>query len=409
MLGTLLPSHPVTIYGAGFAGLVLAFRLKKSGVPFTLYEKNRVGGKIATTLTDLGPAEAAASTLYMNAAAEEFIKELNLPYLVSTPKLKKRIWKEDGLHCVFSFKLLLNGFLSIGKRFPKIREDSTVEEIFHPLLGQDLIDELLSPALQGIHAAEARELHFLSLFPFAKEQNFKSYLHFFKVLKKNISSRKGEIKGSISFPGGMQTLINALYEEVKEHIEPVPELFSLKPNTVICTDALDAAELLSLDAPEISRKLKKIQYRPITSFTIFQRKEITELHRCFGILIPQKYKRNILGLINQSALFPENYKAHCYNSINKGILNEEEALSELKAVLPNYDVTEIIEDKLTQWEKGLPLFDYNRHKALETIRHILSEKPGLMLFGNYTKGISLRAMIEESTSVLQITDRKAKI
>ncbi len=400
MLGTLISSQPVHIYGAGIAGLILAYRLKKSHVPFTLYEKNRVGGKIATTLTPLGPAEAAASTLYMNISAEKFITDLNIPYLISTPKLKRRIWKEDGPHSVFSLKLLSKGITKIGKKFPLIMEDSTVEEIFYPFLGQELIDELLSSALQGIHGAEAKDLHFLSIFPMAKNKHFKNYLHFFKELKKSISSQKGTIKGSISFPGGMQTLINALYEEVKENIKPVPENFSLTPNTVICTDALDAAELLKDEAPEIAKELQKIEYRPITSFTFFRESEIPELHECFGMLIPQKFKKNLLGVIHQSALFPENYKSHCYNSVNKGILNKEEAILELESVFPKFDPEKIKESKLTQWKRGLPLFNYHRYQAIQNIERKLKKRPGLMLFGNYTKGISIRSMIEDGQTVL---------
>lgn len=400
MLGTLIPSQSVSIYGAGIAGLTLAFRLKKAGVPFTLYEKNRVGGKIATSLTHLGPAEAAASTLYMNTSAEKFIKELNIPYLVSTPKLKRRIWKEDGLHSVFSLKLLSKGISGIGKKFPPIKEDSTVEEIFLPFLGQELIDELLSSALQGIHGAEAKDLHFLSLFPMARDKSFKSYFHFFKEFKKSISSQKGTIKGSISFPGGMQTLINALYEEVKDNIKPVPEHFTLSPNTIICTDALDAAELLKDEAPEITIELQRIEYRSITSFTFFRESEIPELQQCFGMLVPQKFKRNLLGVIHQSAIFPENYKGHCYNSINKEILNKEEALQELEGVFPNFDPEKITESKLTQWKRGLPLFNYQRYQAIQNIERNLKERQGLMLFGNYTGGISIRSMIEDSQAVL---------
>ena len=400
MFGHLIPSEPISIYGAGIAGLTLAYRLKKAGIPFTLYEKNRVGGKIATEHLSLGPAEAAASTLYMNANAEKFIKELNIPYFVSTPKLKRRIWK-NGPHSVFSLNLLLKGLCGLGKRFPHINEDSTVEEIFLPLLGKDLVDELLSSALQGIYGAEARDLHFLSLFPMAKGKQFKSYFAFLKELKNSMSSHKGTIKGSISFPGGMQTLINSLHEEAKDHIRPLPERFSLSGNVVICTDALDAAEILKNAAPEISRELERIEYRHITSFTFFPSNEIPQLHQCFGMLIPQKFNKKILGVIHQSALFPQNYKGPCYNSVNKGLLNKEEAISELQSIFPDFDPASIRESKLTKWKRGLPLFNFERYQALQNIEQLLKERPGLMLFGNYTKGISIRAMIEASESVIK--------
>ena len=183
MLGKLKRDQIVTIYGAGFAGLSLAYRLKQLNIPFVLYEKSSIGGKISTTLTPLGPLEAAASTLYINKEAEKFIHDLQLPYHVSKKKLKRWIWKEAGSVSPINLRLRSQLIIKATKRFPKINQNSTVEEIFFPLLGRKYTDELLSCALQGIYAAEARDLHFLSLFPFAEGKKFKSYFGFFQCLK----------------------------------------------------------------------------------------------------------------------------------------------------------------------------------------------------------------------------------
>ncbi|MCM2349239.1 MAG: hypothetical protein NDI69_04405 [Bacteriovoracaceae bacterium] len=397
MIGSIIPHQHVYIYGAGFAGLSLGHQLKKLGIPFTIYEKEKVGGKISTRMTAFGPIEAAASTLYMNAHAEEFIKEMEIPYLNSEKKLKRWIWRKEKLLSPLNFKLALKLLFKAAIRVPSITENSSVEDIFLPLLGRRYVDELLSPALQGIHAAEARDLHFLSLFPFAQNRSYASYFSFFKSLKKEMKKHAAVgIKGSVSFPGGMQSLINKLHEEVSSHIEPLPETFVLRPNTVICTSAPDAAKLLEKVLPEISLKLKEIEYRPISNLSFYLKEELPSLKKSFGMLIPQKYGSPILGIIHQSAVFPSNYSNHCYSVICKGITSEDEIFQELKTKVPGFQKDNILVHSLTAWKTGLPLYDEKRFQTVEKLKQLLKDKPGLMFFGNYTEGISLRSMIEQT-------------
>lgn len=400
MLGKFIPHLPVFIYGAGFAGLSLAYQLKKLNIPFTLYEKQKVGGKISSIQSQWGPMEAAASTLYMNAEAEKFISELKLPFLVSEKKLKRWIWQQQGLTAPFSLRLLSRLLIHAPGKFPHISDHSTVEDIFFPLLGRKYIDDLLSSALQGIYAAEARDLHFLSIFPFARNKAFSSYFSFFKALRAELKLNAAHnIKGSISFKNGMQTLIDRLYAEVKDHIKPVPDNFILQPNTVICTPAPEASSLLKSVLPEIATQLNQINYRPMTSLSLMLNQELTELKQSFGILIPQKFSSNILGIIHQSGIFPANYKAHCYSIICKGTLSEEQVLKELSSKLSSFERGNILTSSIHSWTTGLPLYDKKRFEAVNNIDEILRNKPGVILFGNYTSGISLRSMIEQTRSL----------
>ena len=187
---------------------------------------------------------------------------------------------------------------------------------------------------------------------------------------------------------------------MKPFIKPLPETFIFTPNTIICTSAKDAARLLEKDFPDVAKELDLIEYRPITSLSFFVKSEFKELTQSFGMLIPQKYGRKILGIIHQSEIFPENYKAHCYSVICKGILNRDEIFKELERIIPAFNSNNILESRLSQWENGLPLYNENRHQSLKKIEALLAERPGLVLFGNYTKGISLRSMIEQTRKEL---------
>ncbi len=400
MLGKLLPNQHVYIYGAGFAGLSFAYRLKQMNIPFTLYEKEKVGGKISTHITEYGPMEAAASTLYMNADAEKFLQEIKLPFIPAKKKLKRWIWKEEGISAPFNLRILSQLLFNVTKKFPTISESSSVEEIFLPLLGRKYVDDLLSPALQGIHAAEARDLHFLSIFSFARGKKIKNYYAFLKQLK--INQRKEaalKIKGSVSFAGGMQTLIDRLHQIVIQHIQPLPAEFELRPNTVICTSAADAAGLLQISRPDIAHELNSIDYRPMTSFSFFVKEDLVDLKNGFGMLIPQRYGSSILGIIHQSEIFPQNYSAHCYSVVCKGIVDEAYILSELEIKLRGFQRSALLESRLSTWKDGLPLYNQNRATAVANVERLLQSKPGLMIFGNYTEGISLRSMIGQTRNI----------
>lgn len=397
MLGSLLPERPVSIYGAGFSGLTVAYRMQQLGLDFHLYEKQRIGGKISSHSTVWGPLERAASTFYMNAEAERFIRELQLPYVRATSKLKRWIWLPDGATTVPTAGMLSALFLRAFKRFPSVTEDSTVEDIFLPLFGRKYTDELLSSSLQGIYTAEARALHFLSLFPWAKDRIFTNYFQFLYAFKKELGTKAAsEIKGSISFPGGMQTLIGRLQGLMAPNIHPAPEEFQLKANTVICTSAPDAAILLEDAAPDVAEILGEIDYQPITSYGFFLKHELTQLKASFGLLIPQKFNSPILGIIHQSDIFPENYQAPCYTVICKGVLSQEEVLSELERKVRGFHRDEVLESSLESWRHGLPFYNRKRYQAIQQLQKVLPDHPGLMLFGNYTDGISLRAIIEQS-------------
>lgn len=395
MLGSLRKNYPVTVIGGGFAGLSLSYRLKQLGIPFTLYEKERVGGKIKSETTSWGPVESAANTLYMNKEAASFIRELNLPYIEANTNLKRWIWSPKELVSPLSPAVLLKVILNVHKKFPANFLETNVEEIFKPLIGQKLIDELLSPALQGIYSAQASELHFLSLFPFSNEKKYSNYLAFLKDLKKEIKNSKDEvIRGSVTFPGGMQYLIDSLKEQVKDHIV-FDQIAPWSPNMVICTNALEAAEILNSYHPQISEQLKKIEYLPLTSFTFFTSKPLPELKKSFGILFPQKYKSFILGIIQPSEIFPENYKTSCYTVICKGNPSRSEIISEVESRIKGLRQNDIIESYISSWERALPVYNNNRYQSVNKIKQLIQE-PGLILFGNYTNGISLRSMIEET-------------
>jgi monoamine oxidase len=70
----------IAIIGGGITGLTAAFRLRRAGVPVTLYEaSNRVGGVIQTTCRDGFLAECGPNTiLETSPIVNELVRDLRL-------------------------------------------------------------------------------------------------------------------------------------------------------------------------------------------------------------------------------------------------------------------------------------------------------------------------------------------
>lgn len=388
----------VTIWGAGFSGLVLGYYLKAEGYKITIHEKtNKVGGKIQTKKVDNGFVEKAANALYLNADGLELLKELKLEPIPAQKKLKRLIMVNGKPKRPLQMGLLSKLGANVYKKPPLITDGLTVAEFFRPLLGQEKLNNFVSPPLSGIYAAPAEQLHFRSIFDqVGNKAQFESYFDFIKhMIKTEKAKPKLEVSGTVSFEGGMQTLINRLAEVLKHDIKlNSKEHFRLKHNTIICTDAISASDLLATDRPEMSRELARIRYTELTSVTVFLKREIRPLQKAFGVLIPQETGFNSFGILNNKAIFPQNNEnLLSYTLISRKKLTEEEVLSDLRQLFPEIGKEDIDHTEINYWERALPLYDLQRFLAVKKLHQIAKNEKNIAIFGNYVAGISLREMI----------------
>lgn len=388
----------VTIWGAGFSGLILGYFLKKKGYRITIYEKsNHVGGKIQTKKTKAGLAELGPNALYLNQDGLELLKDLKLEPILATKKLRRLLMINGKPKRPFQFALFSRLTTHARKRPPLVSDGLTVSDFFTPLLGHENIHNYLSPVLSGLYATGADRLHFKSIFPqVEKTAQFESYWDFIKMIVKHQKSQpKLELSGSVSFEGGMQTLVNRLAEVLKPDIKlNYKENFRIKGNTIICTDALNASELLKEVRPQISDELSRINYQTLSSNTVFLKREIKSLHKAFGVLIPLDSNYHAIGIINNKAVFPSNNEnIQSYTLISPKELNEAEVMEDLKklnSALIEDDI-EHIERKL--WNKALPVYDLQLYLSVKKLHQLCQKETNFAIFGNYVAGISLREMI----------------
>jgi len=417
IIGKINPEHrQVTIWGAGFSGLVLGHYLKEQGYKVTIYEKsNKVGGKIQTKKTKAGLAETGPNALFLNQDGLNLLRDLQLEVIPATKKLRRLLMINGKPKTPLQLSLFSKIALNASKKPPLISDGLTVAEFFKPLLGQDKIKHYLSPALSGLYATNAEKLHFKLLFPqVGQKAQFQSYWQFIKMMMKLQKSKpKLDLAGSVSFEGGMQTLISKLAQDLKSNIKlNYKEEFRIKTNTIVCTDALEASELLKEIRPQLSAELARINYRELSSSTVFLKREIKSLQKAFGVLIPLSGGYHSIGVINNKAIFPiNNENVSSYTLIAPKDLSRENVIQDLIRLAPDVTVEDIEHIESTYWNKALPVYDLQLYLSVKKLHQLGQKEENLAIFGNYVAGISLREMIsaakEFSMHPLDYTEKNA--
>lgn len=386
-IGRLDPSVPtVHIWGGGIAGLLMGHFLSSRGYSIELYEKSaRLGGKIGTDLVSSGPVEWGPNALYATDEILEWLPTLGLTPLPCHKRLKRWIW-QDGLVAPRKRDLLKRVIPRLLKSAPNVTSRTTVADFFIPLLGSQTVKNLVSPGLQGIYGTTADELTVLSLWPELEGLE----LPYWKALQ----AIKGPRARSVSFAGGMQELVDGLARTIRGRIHLNHQgSFELRPNTIICTDAHVAAELLR-DLPQVRAPLRRIRYLPIASVTLHASVRVPWSSNGFGVLFPRQENFRSLGCLFNHSIFPGRVKGAAHSSftfITNEVIDPMGAVGEDLAKLdcPHGDVHR----QAFSYPRGLPLYDEARWSAIRELKESDAMPPGIVLFGNYVAGISLRDMI----------------
>ena len=393
IVGEIDPKKPIKIIGAGISGLLLGYHLKKAGFNIQILEKDtRSGGKIQTTKSEFGLQEHAANAIYTDDNIWELIEELNLDYILPTPRLKKKLYINEQITIakpnLFQILLILT---RIFKR-TSYKENISVFDFFSPLLGSKLTSNLVGAGFIGIYASDIKEIHFDSVFKNCTKDQ--TYYKFFNSLFQLRKCQK-KSKTSISFLGGMNDFINALKKELSNSITlNINENDINLENTIICTDAISASKLLKDSKREVSLQLERIEYIPIDSRTIIHKSTIDELKSSFGILFPMKKNRKTLGILNNSAIFKNRVldkQLNSYTFITQPI-NDHEQSVEIKQFKLDLDLHASLYNNKVSWDKGLPKYNSKRFETILKLRELLANQNDLALFGNYIDGISIREM-----------------
>lgn len=277
----------------------------------------------------------------------------------------------------------------------------TVGEFFEPLLGRTLVGEVLTPALTGVYAEDAYKLHHQSIFQIPPSEH-ERYINYFLRLKRAKKKQKRSPK-SLSFENGLSELTQALRKSLGANIKTNQKLTKLSTtNTIIATDATDAADILEATHPVISNELKKISYSTLSLVHIFSKYNLSYLDHAFGMVFkPNSSKRNLIGLLRNDQIFPKKVTAkdtYSYSFILQGNNNIDRALSsDLQEIKAQEIKKKELDSKTFSWKRAIPIYNYERFLAIQKIRKELKKSaPGVVIHGNYIHGVSLRQIIENT-------------
>uniref|UniRef100_A0A0E0H2G3 Amine oxidase domain-containing protein n=1 Tax=Oryza nivara TaxID=4536 RepID=A0A0E0H2G3_ORYNI len=320
----------VAVVGAGVSGLAAAYRLRKRGVQVTVFEAaDRAGGKIRTNSEGGFIWDEGANTMTESELeASRLIDDLGLQGKQQYPNSQhKRYIVKDGAPTLIPsdpIALMKSTVLSTKSKLKLFLEPFLYEKSSRRTSGK-VSDE---------HLSERFVMHF-------------QHYGIWRIMKTGgASPGKGRNKRvSFSFHGGMQSLIDALHNEVGDgNVKLGTEVLSLacccdgvssSGGWSISVDSKDAkgkdlrknqsfdAVIMTAPLSNVQRMkftkggvpfvldfLPKVDYLPLSLMvTAFKKEDVKKPLEGFGALIPykeqQKHGLKTLGTLFSSMMFPD--------------------------------------------------------------------------------------------------------
>ncbi len=436
----------IIIVGGGISGLSLLHYLKikyyfQEDVKITLLEKEgHLGGTIKTLsrngcLFETGPngfLDSKPKTL-------EFIKELGIENELVRADEQAKIRYISSNNTLYplptspkeflSFKLL-NGLqkLRIVGELISSRGNNPKETVYNfgrRRLGKQFAEIFLDPMVSGVYGGDARKTVLKEAFPkiYELEQEHGSL---FKAMFKLKGEKSGMPKGVLtSFNGGMSTVIKTLAERYQAQIllnQEIKTISTHKSQYIIysgssqyvadevffCAPAYVTATLLeNIDQPLVDA-LRSITYAPMAVVgLVFSKDVFTECPKGFGYLIPSLEKKEILGILFDSNIFPDRCPKDkiIFRIMIGGVKHPDifkkpkEYLVEMavKEIKTQFNVTGSFEKSFfTAWHKAIPQYNVEYVESKKCIKARLESLPNLHIVSNYCGGVSFNDCIENA-------------
>ena len=434
--------EPVVIIGGGISGLATAFYLKGRRIRSVIVEQQpRLGGLILTSKVlgcelEAGPdsfiaAKPAASELAgelgiadrimgsNDAARQTFI--VRQGQLIAMPEGMVMMVPTDwraALESSFFSPETKRAFLR--ERFSKPRTrpgDFSIRELVSDHFGEESLAYLTEPLLSGVYGGHASELSARSVLP-----RFVHYEEQYGSLIRGARKSRGQTRAGnslfLSLAGGMQTLIDALHENLRdtrivhtranglrrtgEHWLIQTDSGDLQTGTVVLAcPAYRAASLLAETAPGLSTLLDSIPYSSSTLVTLlFERCGFAHPLNGFGFLVPQPERRTIAAATWINTKFPSRV-APGLVALRVFLVDPQAALhmsapdeAIIRSVLDDLSffmgvTTPPVYARVHRWPGSMPQYTVGHQERCRQISSALSACAGLHLVSNYLDGVGI--------------------
>ncbi len=415
-----MPKKTIIILGGGISGLTLAYDLAKHQNQFhiRLLEKtDRLGGWIDTD-TSTGFLFEKGPRIFRGSRSAHFlalIKELDLEAELIESKKEghaRYLWREGKLRKIPSLSWsLLAGFFKEWRTPPLKHVDESVWEFACRRFNRVTAECIFDPMVTGIFGGDMHEISARSCFPLYKKWEEEHG----GVLKGFL--KRERFKGPFMFglQRGMKSVIQRLQERTNIPLHFEEEVVSIsshqdKFEVKTSKETYEADYLFSgLPAHVIGKllvpQLIQIPMRGATIINLGYRQKVLK-KKGFGYLVSSKENEEIMGVIFNSNVFPQNNRTSDETRITvklkDGGLSEGEARAlALKGLAKHLGITaQPAVSLVIRAPQVFPQYIVGHHARIQKLEEeLLKQHPRLRLLGNYLYGAGVNDCIARARSV----------
>ncbi len=439
---------PALVIGGGISGLVCAHALVKAGVDAVLVEASgRAGGSIRSQrrdgyLLELGPQSFSGTGPLLALCAEVGIEGdlVQAPphaprYILLSGNLQKAPLSPPAF--------LVTDLVSAGTKWSIARDlfgnsrapeqDESVGSFVRRKFSAELLDRLVGPFVSGVYAGDPERLSLRSAFPMLHDAEKRTG----SVLR-GLMARSGQGPRQRptlqSFREGSETLPRALALRLSDRLRlnaRVTRVESdssggafrltiqtanqdqtiLADNVVLATPTDVAGGLLRGVNPKLESLLGAVEYAPVAVVSLgYRRSEVRHPLTGFGFLVPRSARLRVLGTVWNSSLFPGRApEGQVLLTSFVGGATDPRATTlppdELGSLVHS-EITPLLAirgapifSNVTIYPRALPQYNLGHAERLAAIEDQRRKCPNLWLAGNYLRGPSVGACVEQSLDV----------
>jgi len=448
-------TEPVVVIGAGITGLAAAHDLRQQGRDVVVLEaSDRIGGKIAG-----GPVDGSALPFDVDMAADGFLArepemtdlciELGLEDKLTSPRRGGAfMWVDGALHRIPPGVLgapldpeavAASGIVSaaavtaleqaLTADLPPLVGDASVGDVLRPRVGDEVFERLVDPLLGGINAGNADNMSIRAGAATLANAAAKGG-PFVDALRAHAAAAAGGGPVFHGIEGGSQTIIDALTDELGDHIHTSAEVFDIErdsngwivrtddeahttANVILTTPGWVSAGLLAPLAPEAAAVLAGLHYSDAVLVTfVVESSQIEHPLDGAGFLVPRDQ-----GLL-MTACSIASYKwahyddgTHTILRVSAGRTDDRRWLDlthdELTAQL-RCELEETIglrgssAVRVSEWRRCLPQYRPGHLDRCDEIDEWLTrDMAGLFVAGAAMRGLGLPACVRQGRAAAQ--------
>jgi protoporphyrinogen/coproporphyrinogen III oxidase len=446
----------VVVVGAGLTGLTTAFYLNKANVKFLTLEKAPVVGGVIQSTTENGftyengPNTGVVGNSTVVDIFEELADKCTLEIADETAKkrfiLKSGKWEPLPSGPVSAIKTplftLKDKFRILGEPFRPAGKNphENLASFVKRRLGESFFNYAIDPFIIGVYAGDPNYLIPKYALPklYNLEQKYGSLIggSVRKGFDKSVVKDKRVTRKVFSCKNGLASLTEALYQSAgtENFILNAGDIQANKTENgfAVTYTAADGAlatthtkklittigayaleNTLPFVEKEVMSKLNSLHYTKVIEVTL----GFDTWNGCaldgFGGLIPSIEKRDILGVLYMSTLFPGRApKDGALLSIFMGGVRRQDLIEKTDT-----EVTEIVKRecrslmglqefnpslfKIMRHNKAIPQYGVESGERFQTITELEQKYPGLVIGGNLRDGIGMADRIQQGKKLAE--------